>query len=219
MNLTDLGIFLNVLFYLVSNTISFYSLNQLIYTYSQSYFFSGIIYELTYAQFVILLVFMIYCNYFMTTNNDSWDFWMLATWFIVGLVFVILSYVLSIVPDTFRIFGGFCLAMFVIAIGFEYIKDSNKKIIPFVAPVLTISLWIAIIIPFVIAIPTASIYVDQTEFGYFVYDCILVSALLLIIMVGIISMIFNILMNKFEEEKRYKYVIEDVKQFFDEEGV
>jgi len=34
--------------------------------------------------------------------------------------------------------------------------------------------------------------------------------------IGIVSMIFNILMNKFEEEKRYKYVIEDVKQYFDE---
>ncbi len=105
---------------------------------------------------------MIYCHYFMSTNNDNWDFWMIVAWFVTGLVCIILSYALSIVPNTFRIFGGFCLAMFFIAISFEYIKDSNKKIITFVAPVLVISLWITIVIPYVIAIPTASIYVDQT---------------------------------------------------------
>jgi hypothetical protein len=105
---------------------------------------------------------MIYSNYFMTTNNDSWDFWMLAVWFVMGLIFVVLSYVLPLIQNTFRIFGGFCFVMFVIAIGFEYVKDSNKKIIPFVAPVLVISLWLTIVIPYVITIPTASIYVNQS---------------------------------------------------------
>ncbi len=146
---------------------------------------------------MILLVFMAYCHYFMSTNNDAWDFWMLVAWLMTGLVFVILSYALSIIPNTFRIFGGFCVVMFFIAMGFEYVKDSNKKIIPFVVPILVISLWITVIIPYVIGIPTASIYTDQTEFGLFIYNCILASALLLIILVGIISMIFNILMNKF----------------------
>ena len=89
--------------------------------------------------------------------------------------------------------------MFVIAIGFEYIKDSNKKIIAFITPVLVISLWITVVIPYVIGIPTASIYIDQNKFGLFIYNCILASALLLIVLVGIVSMIFNILMNKFEE--------------------
>lgn len=59
--------------------------------------------------------------------------------------------------------------MFVISIGFEFIKDSNKKIIPFISPVLIIALWITIIIPYAIGIPTASIYADQMDFGYFVY--------------------------------------------------
>lgn len=54
-----------------------------------------------------------------------------------------------------------------------------------------------IVLPYVVVIPTASIYVDQSKFGSFIYQCILASALLLIVLVGIISMIFNILMNKF----------------------
>ena len=52
--------------------------------------------------------------------------------------------------------------MFVVAIGFEYVKDSNKKIINFVTPVLSIALWVTVMIPYVIGIPTASIYSDQT---------------------------------------------------------
>ncbi len=194
----DLGIFLNIFMYLVSNTIAFYNLKELTYTFTPSYFFSSIIYEITYAQFIILLLFMIYCNYFMTTNNDSWDFWMLTIWFIAGLACVILSYILLLVPNMFKIIGGFCLAMFVVAIGFEFIKDSNKKILNFVTPVLSIALWVSAVIPYVVGIPTASIYTDQSWFGYFIYNCILASALLIILIVGVVSLIFNILMNKFE---------------------
>jgi hypothetical protein len=122
---------------------------------------------------------------------------MLTAWVVIGIVLVALSYVLSLVPVTFRLIGGFCLVMFVISIGFEFIKDGNKKIIPFISPVLIIALWITIIIPYAIGIPTASIYADQTDFGYFVYECILASALLLIVLVGVVSMIFNILIGKF----------------------
>ena len=98
----------------------------------------------------------------MSTNNDNWDFYMLATWLIVGLAMIIASYVLNVIPNTLRIFGGFCMTMFVIAIGFEYIKDTNKNIIPFIAPVLVCSLWVTILIPYVVAIPAASIYVNQS---------------------------------------------------------
>jgi hypothetical protein len=40
MDLLDFGVFINSLFYLVSNTIAFYSLNQLTYNFSASDFFS-----------------------------------------------------------------------------------------------------------------------------------------------------------------------------------
>lgn len=148
--------------YLVLNTVAFYNLKELTYSFTPSYFFSSTIYEITYAQFIILFLFMVYCNYFMTTNNDSWDFWMLAIWFLSGLVCVILSYILPIVPNMFRIIGGFCLVMFVVAIAFEYIKDSNKKILNFVTPTLSIALWVTVVIPYVIGIPSASIYIDQS---------------------------------------------------------
>jgi len=49
MNLLDMGVFINSFFYLVSNTIAFYSLNQLTYSFKESDFFSPTIYELTYA--------------------------------------------------------------------------------------------------------------------------------------------------------------------------
>ncbi len=118
MNLKDLGIFMNIFLYLVSNTVSFYNLKELIYSYTPSYFFSSTIYEITYAQFIILLVFMVYCNYFMTTDKDSWDFWMIALWLIAGVACVALSYILPLVPNMFRIIGAFCLVMFAVAIGF-----------------------------------------------------------------------------------------------------
>lgn len=60
---------------------------------------------------------MVYCHYFMSTDNDTWDFWMLGVWVVVGLVLVVMSYIIGVVPNMLRIIGGFCLAMFVIAIG------------------------------------------------------------------------------------------------------
>jgi len=54
----------------------------------------------------------------MSTNNDTWDMWMLTAWAVTGLVFVILSYTINVIPNSLRIFGGFCLVMFVVAIGF-----------------------------------------------------------------------------------------------------
>lgn len=97
----------------------------------------------------------------MTTNDDAWDLWMLTVWLIAGVVLVVVSYVVGVVPDMLRILGGFCLVMFFLAIGLEYIKDSNKQILPFLTPILMTSLWLTIILPYVICIPTASIYVDQ----------------------------------------------------------
>jgi hypothetical protein len=43
---------------------------------------------------------------------------MIALWFIAGVACVALSYILSLVPNMFRVIGAFCLVMFVIAIGF-----------------------------------------------------------------------------------------------------
>jgi len=118
LNLLEYGIFLNILFYLVSNTIVFFSLNQLVHNYTASYFFSDVIYELTYSEFFMLFVFFAYCHYFMSTNNDNWDFWMLIAWLTTGITSLLLGYLLPFIPYTFRIFGGFCLIMFAIAIGF-----------------------------------------------------------------------------------------------------
>lgn len=197
MDLLAIGIFLNSLLFLVCNTIAFYSINQLINTFSPGDFYSAAIYELTYCQFPILLAFMIYCHYFMSTSNENWDYWMLLAWFVAGVGCVVVSYAVEVLQDMFRIFGGFCLVMLLIAVSFEYLKKDNKKILPFLGPVLVLSLWMTIVLPYVISIPTASIYVNQTQFGTFIYNCILASTLLLIMLVGMISMIFNMLINKF----------------------
>jgi hypothetical protein len=39
------------------------------------------------------------------------------------------------------------------------------------------------------------------------------------VIVGILTLIFNLLIDKYEEEKKFKFVMEDVKTLFNEEGV
>jgi hypothetical protein len=119
----------------------------------------------------------------------------------------------------FKIVGGFNILMILVVIALESIKSVAVQIFGFVSSIIVISLWIFIIIPYVEIIPYVSIYVDQNKFGNFIYACILGSIILLVVLVGILTLVFNRLIDKYEEEKRYKFMIEDVKALFDEDGV
>ncbi len=69
----------------------------------------------------------------------------------------------------------------------------------FILPIMIIVLWTFIIFPYVVLIPFISIYVDQTKFGTFVYGCILATIVLLILLVGVLTFLFNKLIDKYEE--------------------
>jgi hypothetical protein len=81
------------------------------------------------------------------------------------------------------------------------------------------ALWIFIMFPYAVMIPFISIYIDQTKFGTFIYGCILATVVLLILMVGILTLVFNTLIDKYEEEKKFKFMTEDVSTLLEEEGV
>jgi hypothetical protein len=66
------------------------------------------------------------------------------------------------------------------------------------SPIIVIAFWLFIIFPYVVMIPFISIFVDQTRFGVFVYGCILATVVLLVLMVGILTLIFNKLIDKYE---------------------
>jgi hypothetical protein len=85
-----------------------------------------------------------------------------------------------------------------IGIGLHIIKGNNKNIINFLSGILVILIWIFLIIPYAIVLPITSIYISSSQFGIFIYSCILATTLLLILLVSIMSIVFNILMNKFE---------------------
>ena len=70
--------------------------------------------------------------------------------------------------------------------------------------------WVVLIIPYAIAVPIVAIYFEDNNFYSFVYVVILITVTLMILLVSAISIIFNILMNKFEQEKKVKFMIDDV---------
>ena len=61
--------------------------------------------------------------------------------------------------------------------------------------------------PFVVVIPFASILADQTEFGQFIYACIIGTVVLLVLLVGVLTLIFNKLLGKYEEERKEKFIM------------
>jgi hypothetical protein len=76
----------------------------------------------------------------------------------------------------------------------------------FLSGVLVSMIWILLVIPYLIVIPILSVFIKIEMYGTFIYGCILGTTLLLIICVSVISILFNMLMNKFEEAKKAKYL-------------
>lgn len=123
---------------------------------------------------------------------------MLVVLIVLALFGVIFSYVRQEgLYLAFRIGGGVSFAIFAIGIGLHVVKRNNKEIMNFVSGILTILIWIFLIIPYAIALPIVSIFVTSDQYGVFVYSCILGTTLLLIVLVSILSIVFNVLMDKF----------------------
>jgi hypothetical protein len=68
----------------------------------------------------------------------------------------------------------------------------------FLSGALISMIWILLVIPYSIVIPIVSIFIKTEIYGLFIYGCILATTLLLILCVSAISIVFNLLMNKFE---------------------
>jgi hypothetical protein len=113
-------------------------------------FFSSTINQVIYAQFPIIFLFYIYIHTYMATGpNSNIHVIFIALFAVIGIGFVIYSYFSSFLSDTFRIIGGFSLIMILICIALAVIKRMSEKINNFVSPIISISLWIFIIIPYV----------------------------------------------------------------------
>ena len=120
---------------------------------------------------------------------------------------------------TFKVMGGFSMVMIALSLALEAIRESAQKIFGFTSTIIVICLWIFIILPYVELIPFASLFADQSNFGKFIFGCILGTVILLIFLVGILTLIFNRFIDKFEEEKKFKFMMEDVMTLFEEEGI
>lgn len=89
-------------------------------------------------------------------------------------------------------------------------------------PVIIMIGWIILVLPYLMSIPIISLYVEYYKtdnFYTFVYGVILATTFLMILLVSAISILFNMLMNKFEEERKVKFMIEDVETFLKDEGI
>ena len=109
--------------------------------------------------------------------------------------------------------------MIFMMIAIEAIKDWGEQLFGFVSSIIVVALWVFIVLPYVEIIPFASMFADQTRFGIFVYICIIGTVILIIFLVGILTLVFNQLIDKYEEEKKYKFVMADVISLLEEEGI
>lgn len=139
--------------------------------------------------------------------------------FVGAVIGITLSYTIDVTwAFSLRVCGGFCAALFLASVGLSVLKNKAVAVAPFVCPVLIMIAWTFFLIPYAIVVPILSIYFEQ-EFFLLVYGVILASVLLLVFLVTSVSVIFNMLMNKFEEEKKIKFIMEDVQTYLSDEGI
>ncbi len=153
-----------------------------------------------YSQFYISFAYFTYSFCYITFGyKNQLNIIILVALAMLGLFGIIFSYLSTIaIAYSFRVAGSASLAMFIAGIGLHIVKVRNRDIINFLSGVLAILLWVFLIIPYAIALPIASAFIDITSYGNFLYGCILATTLLLIILVSAMSIVFNVLMNKFE---------------------
>lgn len=213
LDIKNMGELFSSICFIVGELATFYIFNELNYLSLASTTFTNNnnIRHIISSQFFITFVYFLYSyTYIIVSPTSVVNILFTISLFIGGIVGVSLSYTLTVTfTFTLRMCGGFCFGLFIFAIAFSIVKDRNQKVVDFLCPVIIVLGWFLLIVPYGIAIPIVSIYYES-EFFLFVYGVILATTVLMIILVSAVSIIFNILMNKFEQEKKVKFMIEDV---------
>jgi hypothetical protein len=218
-DLRESGYIFCMLFFLISELMTIHAVNQLNTTFASTVFYSSIINQVIYSQFYLIFIFYIYSHSYLASTSDIVAYFFIPFFILTTILFLFVGYYYATGSTSFRIIGGFSFVMIFIVIALEAVKKVAINIIGFVSSITIVALWVMIIFPYVVLIPFVSIFVDQTAFGTYVYACILTTVVLLVLMVGILTLVFNRLIDKYEEEKKYKYMMEDVVTLLEEEGV
>ena len=189
-----------MLFFIISMLMTIHAVNELNTTFSTTIFYIESIRQIIYAQFYVNFVFYVYSHVYMINDVEnigiSYGF---GIYFIAATaVLLFFGAVAGSLNTFFKIIGGFSFIMLLIVIAFEKIKEFSLKLFNFVSPITVTCLWLFILTPFTQLMPFASLYADQTNIGSFIYTCILISVVLLILLVGILTFIFNKFIDKYE---------------------
>ena len=174
-----------------------------------------------YSQFYIEFAFYVFTFSYVTLKHSSiLNIVLLVVLGLGGAAGLIISYANPVNWGLIlKVCSVFSLALALMGGALLIIKKKNREIIDFLSGVLVLLLWIFLIMPFAVAIPIGAVYIPTASFGQYVYYIILSSTVLLILLVSVMSLLFNVLMNKFEVEKKVKFITEDVQSYLKDEGV
>lgn len=141
---------LSMIFFLGSELMTIYAVNELNTTFASTTFYSSIIHQVIYCQFYINLIFYIYSHMYLANPEGRFIKYLFVTYFVItSVVFLTMGYLVDSGSTALKIVGGFSLLMILIVISLEVIKSAAQKIFSFVSAIIVISLWLFIIFPFV----------------------------------------------------------------------
>lgn len=224
-NIQRSGYFLNAVLFVGCCMGSLYALQEAL-AHDPSYFYSENVRYVVYSQFPMAVFFYLTLQLHIAAK----PFTEVPSYFIVALVGMLVAS-LALAGTSFipQLAGGpevimrlIAITLFVamlLSIGLTLLKNANNEIHKFLSPVSALLVWFLLVLPFVEVVPIASVFIPQSSFGDFLYYVISGASALVILVVSVITLIFNALMNRFEEEKKMKYITHELKQYFSAEGV
>ena len=143
-------------------------------------------------------MFYIYSHCYLAVEDGEYlRYFFFIGFLVISLGTLITGFIVTSGSTALKVVGGFSVVMMFVVVAIEVIKVIAAKIFGFVSSIIVCALWIFIIIPYVEIIPFTSLYADQTDFGIFIYICILGSIILLIFLVGVLTLVFNRLIDKY----------------------
>ena len=155
------------IFFICSTLASLYTLNELLFTIDLSTLASTDNLAITVSQLVIVFVYYSYTFLYIVLSIRSAARVIFLVWlFVIGVTVVGLSYGLSFDAlasfiFAFRLVGGVMVGIGIVGVALEVVKRRYEDLDRFLAGLISTLIWLLIVLPYLIAIPIASIYIPQ----------------------------------------------------------
>jgi hypothetical protein len=103
-----------MILFLISEIMTVHAINMLNTQFSNTTFYSGVIHQVIYSQFYLVLIFYIFGHAYMASSGEFAKYFFIPYFFSTSILFFVVSFYSSSASTMWKIMGGFSLVMVLI---------------------------------------------------------------------------------------------------------